>query len=414
MDKEFIESTLATSGYTYEVKGNSIVVKSDENRIDLLNKFAALFDGGRYIPNSSYSSVGHTQVDKFRIIVKPVKAGGSGAGAAATALGESAQCLYCAAKWYVNGDYSSDGLRKAAKYVDVDASIEDIINKLPGGWRDSCVATAESLYNRYRNKKYIFHRGSGLVGSIENEFTRLNREFKKFSNVNKWTPADIWMVEANHSPSIGGYDGFLEFNSYLLREANDHKLVGVSLKLTKQASVKEINFSKDRSTYKFTGFTTGKRGFYDSKDVYMMYDGGEIQFRGFPTWQGEIKGKFANHGKISGGPIKEILSWYHETAHIPSQRNVDARVSKKDPSFYQDFYATYESTMRQMRQKPDTFKVFYDNVSKKDKNWQTSKYFGTLFIDTAYSAGVLDDIVSDIMNYAASQSRLSAPFIKVS
>ena len=242
----------------------------------------------------------------------------------------------------------------------------------------------------------------------------MNKEFKKFSNVNKWTPADIWMVEANHSPSIGGYDGFLEFNSYLLREATDHKLIGVSLKLTKQASVKEINFSKDRSTYKFTGFTTGKRGFYDSKDVYMMYDGGEIQFRGFPTWQGEIKGKFANHGKISGGPIKEILSWYHETAHIPTQRNVDARVAKKDPSFYQDFYATYESTMRQMRQRPDTFKVFYDNVSKKDKNWQTSKYFGTLFIDTAYSAGVLDDIVSDIMNYAASQSRLSAPFIKVS
>ena len=413
MEKQDIESALATSGYDYEDKGNSLVVKTDENRIDALKKLASLLNG-EYKPQSSYSSVGHTQVGKFRIIVKPMRSGGSGAGAAATALGESAQCLYCAAKWYANGDYSTEGLTKAAKYVMTTSSLQDMLTKLPEAWRDSCIASAEALHRRYGNKDYIFHRGSSLVDSIEGEFGRLNKEFRKFSNVNKWTPADIWMVQKGYSPSLGSYPGFVEFNAYLLREANDKKLIGVSLKLTKNASVKEINFTKDRSTYKYTGYTVGKRGYYDSKDVYMMYDGGEIQFRGFPTWQGEIKGKFANHGKISGGPIKEILSWYHETAHIPAQKTVDAKVVKKDPDFYSDFYNTYASVMNNMRQRPDDFKTFYKKVSAKDKNWQTSKYFGTLFIDTANSAGVLDDIVSDIMNYAASQSRLSAPFIKVS
>ena len=34
-------------------------------------------------------------------------------------------------------------------------------------------------------------------------------------------------------------------------------------------------------TIKYIKKTVGKRNFYKSKDVYLFYEGGEIQFRGF-------------------------------------------------------------------------------------------------------------------------------------
>ena len=41
--------------------------------------------------------------------------------------------------------------------------------------------------------------------------------------------------------------------------------------------------------------------YFRSKDVYIFGAGGlEIQFRTFPAFQGEIIGKEAKHGKISG------------------------------------------------------------------------------------------------------------------
>ena len=407
-----LESFLSTNNYNYEVKGNKYVIRTDANRIDIMKNLETNLPGAKYSP-TGYSSVGHVRTGKFLLLVKPINTGGSGAGAAITAIGESAQCLYCAAKWYRKGDYSSAGLTDAMKFVQVSSSLDEMLNKLPENWRNSCVASAEALHNRYGNKKYIFHRGSGLVNNIEATYTKLNKEFRKFTNINKWSPADIWMAEVGFNPNLQ-HEGFMELNGYLNVNANDHKLVGVSLKQTKTASVKEINFNRDRSTYQYEGFTLGKRGFYQAKDVYMMYNGGEIQFRGFPTWQGEIKGKFANHGKISGGPVREILSNYHDTAHFPTQQKAAADMKRKDSSFYSDFYEWYVTATKYSGSRPDDFKTWYTNISKKDANWQISKYFGCLLISTAHSAGVLDDITSDMINYAASQSRLSAPFIKVS
>ena len=57
--------------------------------------------------------------------------------------------------------------------------------------------------------------------------------------------------------------------------------------------------------------TIGKRSFYKSKDVYLQYEGGEIQFRGFggrlDNWQGELGGAHAKLGKVGKGSIDAVL-----------------------------------------------------------------------------------------------------------
>lgn len=416
MEEQEIEQVLGSLGFEYQLIGNKVLIKSDENRIDLLVGLEKALPEANYRRSSSYSSVGHVQSGRFKIVIKPTRAGGSGAGAAMTAIAESAQCLYCAARWYVDGDYSSEGLTKAYKWAQISSSIDDI-NKLPENWKTSCIKSAEALFGKYGSRKYIFHHGSGLVNQISDVYGAVNKKYRKFTNINKWTPADIWMTEQKYSPNLNiGYDGFKELNAYLLGAARDKNMLGVSLKQTLVPTVKDVNFTADRHTYQYEGYTIGKRGYWNAKDVYLLFNGGEIQFRGFPTWQGEIKGKFANHGKISGGPIREVMSHYQEMSHFETQQRVALKIREKDENFYEAFYDNYHMAISRERnsERPLKFDDFMKQIEKKDSNWQISKYFGTVFLNTAISSGSLDNIVSDLINYAASQSRLSAPYVKVS
>ena len=177
------------------ISSKRIAVLTNENRKDLLQKLAKEFSG-TYNPSNKISSIGHVDLAQGNIILTKSKtSGGSGAGADITKLGESAQCVYAAAKFYNDGDYSSESLLKSARgFTETDEQDTKIANDLTGDWQESSVAIAERLFLEFSGKNYTFYRGKDFMTKVENKFASLNRIEREFTNINKWSPADIYMA----------------------------------------------------------------------------------------------------------------------------------------------------------------------------------------------------------------------------
>ena len=84
--------------------------------------------------------------------------------------------------------------------VKVDASWEEIQN-LSDDWVVSSISVAKGLYKALGRNTYSFHRGSEFVDMIGDLFKNIGQTY--FSDINKWTPADIWMVQ---DTKLSNYD----------------------------------------------------------------------------------------------------------------------------------------------------------------------------------------------------------------
>lgn len=340
--------------------------------------------------------------------------GGSGAGADLTQLTESAQAVYAAAKWNGAKTYTTEELTKGYNHSDVDDDLSRILNELPKEWRDSCILGAEELHKAFKGKSYTFHRGSQWVEQLEKKFKSLNSKEKAFSNVNKWSPADIYMVSpVGKTLKLEDAESIAELNSMLTEALKNKDIIGVSLKLLKKtAKISYYNFDTKKKIIEFNRFTTGNKGFFSGKDIYMYFTtDGKIQFRTFPeTFQGEIKGKNANQGKLSYGPIQTILRQLKlpQLIDIKILRN---GLQKNDQKILHEFFSNYT------RYSEDTPKLSYDQFIEKIKdqgvNWSFSKFLGCELINIISKSSQEDEFITACISYASSSSELSAPFIKV-
>ena len=133
------------------------------------------------------------------ILYKPIRAGAD-RGAVQTRNVESAQCLYSALAFRSLGrkikveDVSTSNFEKCKSFIDVDAKFEDMLN-ISEDWINSSIEGANELYTKVdKNISWTFHRGSKKVSLIESKLKELNRKEKLFSNINKWSPADFYLV----------------------------------------------------------------------------------------------------------------------------------------------------------------------------------------------------------------------------
>lgn len=410
MDREGIINSL--NGYQFEEKGRTFTVRVSGDRVEVLQNLAKTIRGATYSKAGS-SSVGEVRAGAYKILAKPDSktSAGSGAGAYMTAVAECAQCYYCAAIWY-HDDFSEQSLKSASKHVAADIGVDEVIRVLPDHWVISCRTSAEILKRKYGRKKYTFHRGSPLMTSIAANFNKINKIERAFSNVNKWSPADIYMVSNDgQKKAVFLYEDLSTLNHFMMTMIRSNDIVGVSLKQTKSAHLVEMNFSVTRPSYKFVSATVGKKDYFASKDTFINYDDGEIQFRGFPlTWQGEIKGRTASHGKISGGPIKMVVDRY-STEKMDSQATTEAGVRSKSKIFYKKWHGYYVKTTGD---KKTNAAEFQSMVESKPMDWQVSKYLGTQLVAIVNNSKNSQIIVSSLINYAKSQSDYSAPYVKVS
>lgn len=335
---------------------------------------------------------------------------GSGGGAANTRATESAQCVYLQAIWdNPQTKFSPDELRQAYAKTHTDASLEEILLG-DDAWISSSINSARTLHKVLKKKQYSFHRGSSWVDALDNKFKELNRQEKQFSNLNKWNPADIWMVAkgAENKYDIEGAKTLQYLNNELLKAYTARDIIGVSLKkVGKKPRITQVNYKKPFSSPKFTKVSYGKKDFFKSKDGYIYGSGGlQIQFRTFPTFQCEIIGKDAKHGKLSHGPIDSAL--YATTRSMTdNRRNLESMIKKNREEFLKKFYGFYNSAV----DRPVDYDTFSKNLEDKTTEWLVSKYYVTsIFVMVR---GREQQFLEYLYRGAKSQSKLSSVHLKV-
>ena len=356
---------------------------------------------------------------------------GSGGGAEETDRNESAQCLYAALVYYiykkdikVNQKITKKDYENAFKYCDVTANF-DLLIDLPNEWHNSSVLGANALRKKFKGK-YQFHRGSNIVGIIENTFKRINRMEKAFGNLNKWSPADIYMFTYKGldvvKTEVNKVSTLQKLNQIMLKYYKSGDIVGVSLKKIEgtTSKVTENNIQGNVHKVGYTGNTivaASKSDIFDSMDVYLNHTKGKVQFRSFggsslTGWQGEGKGSTANQGKVSLGPLNFILD-QNGVKKIPESQ-VSARfASAPNAGYFTEFY----NTAKKLKTKglPPNQKAFIVRWKEEGLPWRYSKYLGLILVDriTSLPKKKQDEVMTDIFLYSASKSSFAGPYMKL-
>tara|TARA_Y100000114_G_C11731316_1_gene313744 strand:+ start:21 stop:1385 length:1365 start_codon:yes stop_codon:yes gene_type:complete len=338
---------------------------------------------------------------------------GSGGGSSGTTAGESSQCVYLQTIWNnPKTDFNEVELTQAFSQVKVNGTLDMLLN-LSEDWVTSSIESAKLLYRILPKRNYTFHRGSDdfVKGVIEKTFSQTGQT--DFPDINKWNPADIWIVDES---KISSYDfnqvkELPYYNQLLLQAYKNRDIIGVSLKKTKKARFTQQNYKKPFKEPRFTKTTLGKRDFFKSKDGYMFFSEGEIQFRTFPAFQGEIIGKVAKHGKISGdggssGPIGIVMKKVGAKP-IPPRKDVTRMIKSNYNNFMKLFYNEY----LRAGQKNIPLKQFEQNFKGKDSGYLESKYLVTLMFNEI--KGREQKFLSLAFRYAKSISANSSVHLKV-
>jgi hypothetical protein len=364
----------------------------------------------------------------IKLIYKKSGGGGSGAGAALTKLTECAQALYAALVFNVLkremtiNDVTKDNFVKAMATTSIDTSFQSILNDLPDDWINSSIAGANSLFRKFRGKaNFTFHRGSTQVNLIESTFTRINKEERAFGNLNKWSPADIYMISNSANLNqISGEATLKGLNIRMFELIKNSQVIGVSLKkiVGGAAAISQKNFPTDtRATKaKYRGMTTN----LDAMDGYIQWGSSpseKIQFRSFggesslSGWQGEIKGTSANQGKISLGPINFILK-RHGLRQIPTSTQSATLATKNS---IEHCRTIAEMMARNGVVSGNQIEEVAKSIQLKSNKYRYSKYLVMKLFEifSTMPANLKDEVVQDFYLYASSQAVYSAPYYKM-
>ena len=381
------------------------------------------------VPESGFDGleIQESPTSILRIIFK-TKGGGSGAGAAVTELGESAQCVYAAVAFglgrhITNSDITPDNVNKFKDKFSVDGNLDKIMNEMNDEWIQSSILGANELWDKFKGLKngIVFHRGDKTVNHIENQFKRIKKIEGIRIDINKWSPADIYVTTPKYDPKCLEDEKSLKGLNQCMNERinpTDPKMFGVSLKkMSGSASLKVLNFDKkDATEKKFDKVEMTQ----ESKDVYINFtDGTKIQFRGFSGdslsgWQGEVKGSKANQGKIGGGPTNLLLK-------IHDQKLIDVNVASKLKNKSQrgtvisNLKENLKLVLKNKYNESEITKMQIDMTEVKFLAWAYSKSQGMELaaILNSMNGNIRNQVCEDFYLYANSQSSISSPYYKL-
>jgi hypothetical protein len=241
-NKEYVLNFLAKKGYEVEYSESktgkiTVIAFVDKDqakqRSGSLKEIAGGIPGSKFDPEGG-TSQGQVIVGSNIVIHLKIKGGssGSGAGAHVTAIGECGQCYYCAAAWY-GDDFSTNTLKTTASYVNATLSLNEVLESISQEYRVVCITKARAIRaycSEIGNKKVTFHRGSPFVKSIEENYRHINAVQKVFSQINKWSPADIWITTNEGMRQSFNFTTFEAINSFLLKNIKSLDIIPISLK----------------------------------------------------------------------------------------------------------------------------------------------------------------------------------------
>lgn len=429
-DRKLIILNKYKNGESFEMSnGPPVVFKYDKSVYD---KIASLAPGD----NKGYNSIIlKDNKNKPYYLNKINKSkdlgggGGSGAGAENTKMNESSVCLWCAV-YQKYGEADINTVIKNYKNVKniyvVDETDNNMISQTDELWLKHYERTAKFLVDGlFKSDEYIFHRGSDLVDAINKKFSELNKKMKApFANINKWSPADIWVVRKGYKLDISGCQTLDCLNRDLLNALKDRDLIGISLKKTMN-TIHQTNYNvgEKRPPMLWDGFRIKAEKkdstIFSSKDVYIYGKGEdkiEMQLRSFADlsgWQGELIGTVAKYGKIAYGPLNLILKDLGLT-EMTNQQTVVSKARIKDVKLIETLYNKFSKYAEPGMSKESFVSMATSKEISSDKIY--SKYLGVELIDILLSTTEKNRnaFVQGALGYALSNTENSAPFIKVS
>lgn len=414
-----------------EVDGNASIIKvkvdgRDKVKADLyahLKQNKTAYTDEKTKHSSFNSTIIKTPEGRvITIVYKETKGGGSGAGAEVTRLGESAQCWFSAVAFNYKMESLDDFNKvysKIATKCDTDAKPDEFLKKLPEDWLESSIKIGNYMkgMDEFKGKMrtYNFHRGSSLVDKISRMFMSANRKDKQFANINKWSPADIWVMSPAGERALGAQSDdqtFGSLNKFITDNYKSGDIIGVSLKKVGATAHHEVfNYNRQAAVASIKQYKVSEK----SKDAYLLFaykddPNMSIQFRSFSdagSWQGEIKGKYASGGKIGGGQVAAIFKKL--TGKELSSTNAAAvtkRAQKRDPKLIAEI-------------KTNAKELGVTNLvdpTLQSIDWIYSK---ALSLETLVNLKKLPKpkqqlFLSDVIGYASSSTDNSAVFIKIS
>ena len=355
---------------------------------------------------------------------------GSGGGSEQTGLMECAQCIYAAAifgeaKLSVGDELDASSWGTYSSAFDVDQSLDAIANGFSQAWMDSSILIGNALKKNIKGTNYTWHRGSAFVKEIENRFKELNKaeKPKPFSNINKWTPADIWAVKNGTTFDFNQFSTLGELTNELKERYDSGDLIGISLKLASgSVTIEEKNITGFiRRPVKYGGYEKPK-DYFSSKDLYIGLGKQRMQLRTFATassWQGEAKGAGAGvgAGKIGGGVLEAIMINNSTLTKFPyTNAQLKTLASQGKPPFLEELYQMYVGLVGKgnAEQKEKWIKKAsaktIGRVSGAD--WRFSKFRSMFFVAQLEDNKLIAHKICDnIAAYSLSASDEAAPHV---
>lgn len=373
----------------------------------------------------------------IRLDVKPNGSKGSGGGSAATAIQETAQCVYAAMRYYCGKKevYTQEDLECGWKHTDAPGvTLEDVMG-LPKEWKEGSEKGAELIFKTIGEKGYKFLRGDAILddGAIKKAFLRTKGQ-TNLSSEDKWNPADIWMAKENEIQAIKSHlDGENTIdclNNAILQYFNEKKLIGISLKKIEgqaKISIKNNQPPAVRKANEAARFVKYDLTFLSSMDVYLYY--GQSTFNKFQArnfggstkgdWKLELKGKSAAQGKIQGTVLIELLRNAGFTNisqfHIPTWQECTPGASasaKKITNEIYDLCKKYRADKFNPSSKDEANQKA--QIALQDRSWRYSKLAGLRFLDWLKSKCSNSDMaMKEMYLYASSQSDKSSVYYKL-
>lgn len=349
-------------------------------------------------------------------------------------------------------DLTLENINQVKSFLDPEPSVQlinDVVNLIQTNkqWAKSFVEVANKLDAVIKLSGKTFHRDSQWTSQLKQTWTTANNQHtpRPFSNINKWNPADIWIVDKNLEVPSPGIT-LEELNQWMIEQYNTGKLYGISLKKTTAAATVNV-YNLDpigdqmKVVMKDLIITSSGRleQLFKSKHTYMKYESiiplsmrynalmeadteGKVQYRSFDSGQsiqGEIQGKKAAHGKIGFGSINAVLRSLTGKS-ITDMKNLKASIST--PKGKREI-VKHLIDMSQA--------VLGDNVTgskraqliKQGMEWSDdnllSKFQAVELLFHIHNFRVkhkkkADQFLTTLFQYASSQAPLSSVFIKVS
>ena len=355
---------------------------------------------------------------------------GSGGGAEQTGLMECAQCIYAAAifggaKLSEGGELDASEWGTYGSAFDIDQSLDAIADGFSQAWMNSSILIGNELKKNLKGTNYTWHRGSSFVNLINAKFKELNKaeKPKPFSNINKWTPADIWAVKNGETFDFNPFSTFGAFTNEFKERYDSGDVIGISLKLASgSVTIEEKNTTGFiRRPVKYGGYEKPKN-YFSSKDLYIGLGKQRMQLRTFATassWQGEAKGAGAGvgAGKVGGGVLEAIMVRNSTLTKFPyTNAQLKTLATQGKPPFLDELYQMYVGLVGKgnAEQKEKWIKkASAKNIGRvSGADWRFSKFRSMFFVaQLEDNKSIAHKICDNIAAYSLSASNEAAPHV---